>query len=166
MKVLFYRDKQELEIVDKEKNQHRTFYCDSFVRNEINGERVLRDKKDVIFTFPHNRYDKSLPYMPRRFPEGSWKITGYEYTDQDYLKPVKIFTDATQIVPIWKLDKNGGYAYAAGNVQFDYGYWFHYWGGRTTLGCGRFDEILEIENFIEIIKPYLDVFKTIPLEVI
>lgn len=166
MKVLFYRDKQKLKIIDKEKDQKKTFYCDSIVRNEINEERALHDKREVIYTFPLNRYDKSLPYMPRRFPPGNWKITGYEYTDQKYLEPLKIFTDATQIVPIWELDQNGGYKCAAGNVQFDFGYWFHYWEGRTTTGCGRFDVISEIENFMEIIKPYLDVFKTVPLEVI
>ena len=166
MKVLFFRDKHELKIIDNEKNQQKTFYCDSVVRNEINEERELHNPDDVIYTFPLNRYDKSLPYMPRRFPEGSWKITGYEYTDQEYLKPLKIFTNATQLVPIWYLDKSGGYSLSAGNVQFDFGYWFHYWGGRTTTGCGRFDTIHEIENFFEIIKPYLDVFKTVPLEAI
>ena len=166
MKVLFYRNQHELKIIDKEKDQHKTFYCDSCVRNEINEERELHDPDEVIYTFPLNRYDKSLPYMPRSFPLGSWKITGFEYTDQDYLKPLKILTNATQLVPIWKLDKNGGYNFAAGNVQFDFCYWLHYWEGRTTTGCGRFDKIYELENFLEIIKPYLNVFKTVALEVI
>ena len=148
------------------KGQRKSFYCDSVVRNEINKERELHKKSDVVFTIPVSRYNKSLPYMPRRFPAGVWEITGFEFTDQKYFQPVKIFTTASQIVPIWALDTNGGYDHAAGNVQFDYGYWFHYWGGRTTLGCGRFDKVENILNFLAIIKPYLDVFKMVPLEVI
>lgn len=166
MKVIFFRDKQQLKIIDDAKGQQRTYYCDSVVRNEINDERELHNPDEVIYTFPKSRYDKSLPYMPRPFPKGTWKITGYEYTAQKYLEPIKIFTNATQLVPIWLLDDQGGYSVSAGDVQFDFGYWFHFWSGRTTTGCGRLDEIIDIENLLAVIKPYLDVFKTVPLEVI
>lgn len=166
MKVLFFRDRQELKIIDEEKNQKKIFYCDSVVRNEINGERQLHKKSDVVTTIPVSRYETSLPYMPRPFPLGEWLITGFEFTDQTYFQPVKLLTNAQQLVPIWALDTNGGYDHAAGNMQFDYGYWFHYWGGRTTLGCGRFDKVENILTFLAIIKPYLDVFKTVPLEVV
>jgi hypothetical protein len=76
--------------------------------------------------------------MPRSFPKGVWRVTGVEETAERDFAPVKIRTDARQVVRVWALDARGGYDRATGETAEDEGYCLH-WSeySRTTLGCGR-----------------------------
>jgi hypothetical protein len=108
--------------------------CD--VRNELNGRRRLHEAEEVIRAVVRGEWGP--PYMPRQFPKGTWKITALEKTDNPEFAPVKIKTNARQIVEVWKLDKKGGYDRKSRNTIEDEGYHLH-WSKpfKTTLGCGR-----------------------------
>jgi len=133
------------------------------VRNEMNGNRKLHKKSDVVKTFPLS--GSQLPYMPRQFPSGIHEILSVEWTDNPEYAPVKIKTDATRKVFNWEIDNEGGYDYPLDKIQDDTCYWLHYTNSRTTLGCIRIDnrndaiifgkmiEVLLLENK----KIYLDV---------
>lgn len=115
------------------------------VRNEIDPKNVrrLHDAKEVVRTVNQDRSPGGA-YMPRKFPRGKWQITAVEWWtpgawDKDVYGTVRIRTDAHQLVDIWALDVNGGYAEKAGRVLQDYGYLLHYSPSRTTLGCGRIE---------------------------
>jgi hypothetical protein len=95
-------------------------------------------------------YDK--PYMPREFPKGKWKITGIEWTNDPDFAPVKIKTDATQLVHLWTTDKSGGYDTQTSEVVRDSGYYFHHSIFNTTLGCIKIlneDDAINIATEIE-----------------
>ncbi len=126
--------------------QHGWIGADCQVRNELNGERPLHDPDQVVYAETGNRYDK-IPYMPRRFPEGTWPIgmPRSKPPEDEYLWPWYIPTDAWQYVDTWLLDEDGGYECAEENalnesvVEFfpviDTAYGMHYSKSRTTLGC-------------------------------
>jgi hypothetical protein len=113
-----------------------TFDVTSDVRNELNGRRPLGDPKQVVRAIVNGQYGP--PYMPRSFPQGLWNITGIEISDEKDFWPVKILTDARQLVHVWSLDKNGGYLQRSDKVVWDTAYYLHFskW-SVTTLGCGR-----------------------------
>jgi hypothetical protein len=166
MNAIFDIKKNTFTLFDDHDKRH-VFSCDCEVRNEINQERKLWNPDEVVETMVMNKYEKSYPYMPRPFPKGQWNIIGWRDTDNEkYVEPVFIQTDAYQIVEIWDLTDTGGYLIGTGEYTNDYGYGFHFWSGRTTLGCGRlfrYESPIEIKNLI---ANYLRVFKKIPLEVV
>jgi hypothetical protein len=128
MKIIANRTTGKLFIDDK------LFNISNDVRTVQNG---ARRKHEVVRSIPHN-----FPYMPARFPTGSWKITGVEWQakekfDSGTYGPVKIRTDACQYVKIWELDKDGDYLRETGNKTKDFGYLLHYSESKTTLGCIR-----------------------------
>jgi hypothetical protein len=93
----------------------------------------------VVRTIPDN-----LPYDPRPFPKGRWKITGVEWQrekgfDRRTYGPVKIRTDAWQWVTVWELDGEGDYLRETEERVRDTCYWLHYSEFATTLGCIRLD---------------------------
>jgi hypothetical protein len=103
--------------------------------------RTLRDgtrgAQEVVYSIP----DK-LPYDPRPFPKGLWNITGVAWEKEkkfDYRTygPVKILTDAWQMVNVWELDASGDYLRETDERVRDTGYWLHYSTFSSTLGCIR-----------------------------
>jgi hypothetical protein len=113
-----------------------TFDAASDVRNELNERRPLGDPKQVVRAIVDGQYGP--PYMPRPFPRGLWNITGIEISDEKDFWPIKILTDARQLVHVWSLDKNGGYLQRSDRTVWDTAYHLHFskW-SITTLGCGR-----------------------------
>jgi hypothetical protein len=106
-----------------------------------NRLRTLRDGTrkayEVVRTIPGG-----LPYDPQPFPKGLWKITGIEWQKEkgfDYRTygPVKIRTDAWQMVKTWYLDNDGDYLRETGSESWDSAYLLHYTVFNTTLGCIR-----------------------------
>lgn len=133
------------------------------VRTEMNGNRKLHKKSDVVKTYPLSGIQS--PYMPRQFPSGVHRILSIEWTDDPEYAPVKIKTDATRKVFLWELDDNKGYGYPVEDIQIDTCYWMHYTDSRTTLGCiriGNRDDAIMLGRMIEAIllnndKVYLEV---------
>ncbi|MDR0506384.1 MAG: hypothetical protein LBH32_06165 [Dysgonamonadaceae bacterium] len=113
-----------------------TFVITCNVRNELNGLRKLHLKSEVVNTVVNGQWGP--PYMPRRFPKGEWKITGIEPAKEKDFFPLKIKTNAHQMVETWNLDAQGGYDKPTGKQVDDSGYHLHWSeGSQTTLGCGR-----------------------------
>jgi hypothetical protein len=136
------------------------------VRNDENGER--RGPNDVLYEFRGRVKTEPVvgakPYQPKRFPPGHWKITEIEWqTDGSIYWPVKIRTDAHQLLDYWRLDEDGQYAERTGK-QFDgWGYLLHHARikqqdgslafSRTTLGCLNVlgpSDVLWLARMIEI----------------
>lgn len=118
----------------------KLFTCTNRVRNEIDPSAVrrLHDPAEVRYAIVNGQ--KGPPYMPRKFPRGMWNIIGIELI-ADYHSdfwPIKIRTNAHQMVHTWALDVKGGYDHPLPDVVDDGGYHFHWdrW-SRSTLGCGR-----------------------------
>jgi hypothetical protein len=107
------------------------------VRNELNGRR---GGQDVVTTIPDN-----LPYMPRRFPAGRWKIGTPVKKTSPYTKPWFIPTDAWQMVSVWLLDENGFYDVKSNREIKDTAYGLHASNSRTTLGCLKIMDIADVE---------------------
>lgn len=121
------------------------FRVTNHVRNEIDPANVrrLHDSKEVVRTVNKDRSPGSA-YMPRKFPRGKWLVESVEWWtpgawDKAVYGTVRIRTDAHQLVDVWALDINGGYAEKSGRSTQDYGYLLHYSPSRTTLGCGRIE---------------------------
>jgi len=112
------------------------FLVTNKIRNELNGLRKLHDPKEVVKAIVQGAY--AGPYMPRPFPKGKWDITQIEYTASPDFAPVKIKTNAHQLVQLWALDDKGGYDHGLTILIGDSGYYLH-WSehSSTTLGCGR-----------------------------
>jgi hypothetical protein len=109
-----------------------------FISNRI---RTLRDgtreASEVIRSIPDN-----MPYDPRPFPRGLWRVTGLDWQkekgfDPRTYGPVKIRTDAWQMVKVWELDADGDYSRETERLVKDTCYWLHYSAFTTTLGCVR-----------------------------
>jgi hypothetical protein len=134
MTIIYKRDENDLEA----NSQH--FTVTNEVRNEIDpnpiNRRRLHDFSEVVKSVVNGQWGK--PYMPRKFPKGTWTITAIVPTTEAVFAPVKIETDAHQMVETWALDANGGYDHADGGHVEDSGYYLHWSeGSRTTHGCGR-----------------------------
>ena len=130
MNLLWQQDKDILIVNDI------PFLVTNKIRNELNGQRKLHDPKEVVKAIVRGTY--AGPYMPRPFPKGKWNITQIEYTNDPEFAPVKIKTDAHQLVQLWALDDKGGYDHGLTVLVDDSGYYLH-WSefSHTTLGCGR-----------------------------
>jgi len=109
------------------------------VRSISNGRR---QSYEVIKTTSSNPEYNNHPYDPAPFPKGKWKITGLLWQadkkfDFNTYGPVKILTDATQLVRVWELDEFGDYLRETNKMVSDSCYWIHYSHSTTTLGCIR-----------------------------
>jgi hypothetical protein len=116
--------------------------CWSKVRNELNHLRpyspLKEGKTDVYYATGH------VPAMPRPFPIGIWRITGFkEHPDptenHGYLYPVFIRTNAVSKVPEWELDENKLYKRPTGRMIDDYDLGLHFSTSDWTQGCIRID---------------------------
>jgi hypothetical protein len=106
-----------------------------------NRVRTIRDgtrkSYEVVLSIPDG-----LPYDPRPFPPGRWRVTGIDWQkdrgfDPRTYGPVKIRTDAWQWVNAWDLDGDGDYLRETPRRVKDFCYWLHYSAFSTTLGCIR-----------------------------
>ncbi len=115
------------------------------VRNELN---TYREDNQIVKTFPKTKGLSRLPYEPRKFPTGVWKIKAPIWTSDITYAPVKIPTDAVRRVFTWDTEE-GKYKIESG-TQTDAFYHLHYaQNSRSTLGCIRLDNP---EDAIEIAK--------------
>lgn len=112
------------------------FRANNFVRTDKDGTRSLDKKSDVIYPIVNGQYDYKRPVMPDHFPKGKWHITSIEYTEDPTFAPVKIKTDAHQMLKVWTLDPDGSYGKETDEWVDDSGYYFHASWSRTSLGCG------------------------------
>jgi len=133
------------------------------VRRLGNGTRAINE---VVLSIPDN-----LPYDPQPFPKGLWNITGLEWQKEkgfDYYTygPVKIRTDAWQLVKVWKLDNDKDYFKETDKLIKDYGYFLHYSKSSTTLGCIRIATPENAEIIAKMIQRAFDNGEKVELEVL
>jgi len=111
------------------------------VRTIANG---LRDYHSIVFS-ENADGSRGMPYQPKEFPTGIWRVTQLLYKNADgtplgpYEDPVFIATDAHQPIEQWSLLQYDGIEYGAALGQFleDWGYGFHCSTSEYTLGCIR-----------------------------
>jgi len=135
--------------------------CD--VRTLANGRR---GSDEVVRSIPGNE-----PYDPCPFPKGLWNITGVEWQkdkgfDPNTYGPVKIRTDAWQMVNVWRLDDDGDYLRETERRVRDGGYLLHYSTSQTTLGCIRLASPEDAKMIGNIIVEILGRGEAVELEVI
>jgi hypothetical protein len=127
------------------------------VSNRIRTVRDgTREAPEVVRSIPDN-----LPYDPRPFPKGLWHITGLDWQkekgfDPRTYGPVKIRTDAWQLVNVWELDGDGDYLRETERRVKDTCYWLHYSVFNTTLGCIRLASPEDAVSAANIIARALD----------
>ena len=118
----------------------RQIQCWSKVRNELNDLRprnpLLPGTTDVYLA------TGDIPAMPRPYPVGNWRITGFKEhpdptEDNGYLYPIFINTDAVNQVPEWQLDANGLYLKPTGKLIEDEDNGLHFSTCDWTDGCVR-----------------------------
>lgn len=161
MKATFTYGTGTLVFTDDEGALLRSISAFSRVRNELNGGRPLPFKPDDVEHSETEDGSQGLPVMPRDFPRGSWTITGIEATNEMWLKPWKLITDAHQELDVYKLDAGGCYAGKSGQKVEDYGYRIHFCNGSThTDGC------IGQENAADILWCKVNLTFPIPLEVV
>ena len=164
MNVIFDPGTNRITLTDK--GHHTEVYADSNVRNELNGDRSLKNPQDVVYTMPMNAWEAGMPYMPRPFPKGEFLITGIEETDHPYLQPYFIRTDCRPMVSVWTLDKDKTYGVKTDQMVLDTGYGIHFGRGIYTLGCIRISTVDDIQIVAELVKRDLYINGTIPLKVL
>jgi len=163
MKIIWNRDENRLE------TGGIVFTVTNMVRNEIDPSHVrrLHDPSEVRRAVVNGQWGD--PYMPRKFPKGTWQITAVEDTKDPEFAPVKIKTNAHQMVETWILDSAGGYARPSGKIVSDSGYHLH-WSAesRTTLGCGRVgtDSPKQALKLAKMIRAAMAAGESVTLEVI
>jgi hypothetical protein len=158
MKILADLEQENLIIENK-----AVFSITNNVRSYKTGGRKSHE---VVRTIPGN-----YPYNPQHFPLGNWKITSVEWQDVykfDFATygPVKIRTDAWQMVKVWELDKDGDYLEETKIEVKDEGYLLHYSNSKTTLGCIRLYSPSEARIIANIIEGALKSGEKIDLQVI
>jgi len=140
------------------------------VSNKI---RTVRDKtrksSEVIRSIPDN-----APYDPQPFPKGLWEINAVEWQevngknmfDYNTYGPVKIRTDARQMVKVWELDADGDYLRETDREVEDRGYLLHYSVSKTTLGCIKISVPTDAIQIARVIEKLIDDGEKIELEVV
>jgi hypothetical protein len=163
MKLTWARDASILQYGDKSIR----VVCD--VRNELNGERlpsehpVYSEKADG---------SQGLPFMPRPFPLGEWKVLAVLPKTSPYEAPEFISTDAHQPVPVYDIvedqtDSHGvHYGNPTGEYIEDFGYGLHNSTSSTTLGCGRIVENQDRADLTAAIRAAMDAGEAVILEVV
>jgi len=151
MNLKWNRDGEDLEY------QGIHFRVTCKVRNEIDLMyiRRLHDKKEVIYAIV-NGQKTNIPYMPRKFPKGTWEITGIEASIDPIFAPFKIRTNAQQMVNAWTLDSKGGYDKPTERQVLDGGYLLHCSTSVTTHGCGRVETEKQIRKLIGLISKEME----------
>ena len=143
MFIQFIHEKNKLIIGGKQ------YPATCIVRNEING---WRKNNEIVKTFPLDKSEQRLPYMPREFPTGIWEVTMPIWTGETDYYPVKIPTTAKRVVRTWEVN-NGEYTKPTDHYQIDAFYHLHYsQNSSTTLGCiriGSEDDASEIAMIVE-----------------
>lgn len=139
------------EVMYWKKNTHdlhafgRVIPCSCDVRNEVNGRRLAGQ---VVKSIP-----AKLPYQPRRFPTGRWRVSIPLPRTSKELAPYFIPTDAFQYVPVWVL-KDDKYFHATNEQTKDEGYGLHYSEYQTTLGCIRITNKTDLLWLVDQILAY------------
>jgi hypothetical protein len=139
----------------------KKIHCWSKVRNEVNGLRPKKGIPDLVYSMDKDGA-KKYPVMPRTFPEGVWKITGfndhsviddYLLPKEPYLYPVFIATNAYAMLDIWSLDEYGNYLKNTGEKCRDYFYGLHFSNSDWTHGCIRIGYQADVRWLWEMCKP-------------
>ena len=159
------RDASDLEVG----GEH--FIVTNRVRNEIDpgAVRRLHDPSEVRRCIVNGQWGP--PYMPRKFPKGECRVTDIEIiTDRSSdFWPVKIKTNAHQLVQIWELDANGGYDHPIDKLIDDSGYHLH-WCEKSisTLGCGRVgtNDDTQVRALAHIIRGAMALHEVVHLKVV
>lgn len=157
------RDASDLEIG----GEH--FTVTNRVRNEIDpgAVRRLHDPSEVRRAIVNGQWGP--PYMPRKFPKGQWRVLAVEDTHDPEFAPIKIRTDAHQLVQIWELDDKGGYDHPIDRLVDDSGYHLH-WSAisKSTLGCGRvgLDDDTQVRALAHIIRGAMALHEAVFLKVV
>jgi len=150
MRLIFSRSDGMLSLNDDQGELIRELAAFSIVRNELNGERPDPSRLPDIFYSQNADGSQGKPTMPRPFPIGSWLVPGSARTDEQWLKPVKLITNAHQRLDVWKLKNDGTYDCQSGETIEDYGYRVHFANGsHHTDGCiglVNLDDMLYLEN--------------------
>ena len=136
MKVVWKQDEPFLTVTGN------VLGCSCNVRNEING---LRKNSEIVYSMPDG-----LPYQPRRFPKGLWKIEKPVAKSEDWLKPWFIPTNASQKLPVWEV-RNGLYIKPTERLIEDSGYGFHNGTSLNTWGCCRLDTVEGITKMANLV---------------
>lgn len=143
----------------------QTMEASCHVRNDINGERELLKPSEVVYAMTGNRYDKK-PYMPSKFPAGIWQVFAPQERTSPYLAPYFIPTNAKQLVHVWALDDDGGYAEQTEERVMDHGYGLHYSVSPTTLGCIRICNKNDLMLLVRTVEAAIDRKEYVTIEVI
>lgn len=153
----YYHDLNELE------GGTKSYIATCDVRNEINGRRK---PNQIVKTYPITSSLGRLPYMPRRFPTGLWRVKPPIWTDDIDYAPVKIPTDAMRRVLLWDV-KSGKYTIPNGQHQDDAFYHLHFArDSKTTLGCIRLHSAEDAEDIAKLVEWYQGKGQEVWLEVL
>ncbi len=143
----------------------RTIPAFSRVRNELNGKRPDPARLPDIERGVSAALTVGPVVMPRPYPLGSWLIYAAEPTDNQWMRPLKIKTRATQPVPVWNLKSDGSYGSDTGKTFEDWGYWIHFCNGsHTTDGCIGIVNSSDLAEFAAMVKNALE--SAIPIQVV
>jgi hypothetical protein len=135
-----------------------------------NVVRTLRDgtrsSYEVVRSIPD-----SCPYDPQNFPKGLWSVTGVSWQrdkhfDINTYGPVKIMTDAWQMVEVWELDEEGDYLRGTSRMVRDTCYWLHASDSLSTLGCIRISDPLDAVKIARMVVEVLGQGGVVSLEVV
>jgi hypothetical protein len=137
------------------------------ISNDIRTLRSgTRKSSEVVRSIPDG-----CPYDPHPFPRGEWRVTGVIWQrdkkfDPNTYGPVKIMTDAWQMVEAWDLDEEGDYLRGTGRLVRDTCYWLHASVFKTTLGCIRLDSASDAVEVADCIAGALGQGEAVFLEVV
>lgn len=134
MNVVFTYSKKLLEVFDDEGKLVASAPANSYVRNELNGERKIGVAGEVEYTVTQDG-KVGRPYMPRPAPVGEWLIVGKQITTNKWMQPVKFLTNVHQFVNVWETGPQG-YVKETTEVTDDWGYHIHFNNGSVhSDGC-------------------------------
>lgn len=134
MKADFSYSTKILKFIDDNGVTLISYHADSYVRNELNGERKIGVPGDVEYTVTKDR-TIGKPYMPRPCPIGEWTIIGKEPTTNKWMQPIRFLLDAHQTVKVWETGPEG-YIKETNETTEDYGYRIHFNNGSVhSDGC-------------------------------
>lgn len=114
------------------------------VRNELNKRR---GGNDVCYSVPEGK-----PVMPRVFPSGKFLVGRAKPSNNPYTAPFFITTNATQLLPIWNLNKYGYYDGISDDHTLTTGYGLHCSTSSTTLGCLRVSKVSDLRHLVDVIN--------------
>ena len=142
----------------------KTMTASCHIRNLENKQRSRDDPDDVVSAMTGNRYDR-VPYSPQQFPVGIWQVFEPQSRSSKYLAPYFIPTNAKQLVKQWAIDDDGSYREPMDFEVVDHGYGLHYSTSRTTLGCIKIHDIMDLYSLVETIREAIDRKEVVNIEV-